>query len=41
MWTETTRGDYERRSGRYSTGLTNEEFALIEGLLPPSVSHGR
>ncbi len=41
MWTESTRGDYERRSGRYSTDLTNEEFALIEGLLPGRRHLGR
>jgi transposase len=41
MWTETTRGDYERRSGRYSSDLTNEEFALIEVLLPARRHLGR
>jgi len=41
MWTETTRGDYERRSLRYSTDLSNQEFALIEGLLPARRYLGR
>ena len=41
MWTETTRGHYERRSVRYSTDLTNNEFSLIEGLLPARRYLGR
>ncbi len=41
MWTETTRGDYERRSRRYATDLTDEEFALIGGMLPDRKRLGR
>ena len=41
MWTETTRGRYERPSVRYSTDLTNKEFFLIEGLLPARSYLGR
>ncbi len=35
MWTDCTRCQYERRNGRYTTDLTDAEFALIEPLLPP------
>ena len=41
MWTETTRRDYERQSGRYATDLTDEEFALIEAVLPVKKPLGR
>lgn len=41
MWTETTRGDYERRSGRYATDLTDKEFGLIEDMLPERKRLGR
>ncbi len=41
MWTETTRDDYERRNGRYSTDLRDEEFALIKELLPTRKRLGR
>ncbi len=41
MWTETTRGDYERRNGRYATDLTEDEFALIKEMLPEGKRLGR
>jgi transposase len=41
MWTDATRRDYDRRSGRYSTDLTAAEFALIEDLLPDRKRLGR
>ncbi len=41
MWTETTRSDYDRRNGRYSTDLTDKEFSLIEGMLPARKRLGR
>lgn len=41
MWTETTRPKYERRTGRYSSDLTDEEFALIKPFLPPDRALGR
>ena len=41
MWTDSTRRQYERRNGRYTTDLTDAEFALIEPLLPPPRRWGR
>ena len=41
MWTETTRPKYERRTGRYTSDLTDAEFALIKPLLPPDRPLGR
>ena len=34
MWTETTRGIYERKGARYATDLTDEQWAILELLLP-------
>lgn len=34
-WTETTRKKYARNSARYTSDLTDEEWALVEPLLPP------
>jgi len=34
MWTETTRGQYDRRGLRYASDLTDIEWELIEPLLP-------
>jgi transposase len=34
-WTPATRPDYERATGRYTSDVTNEEWALIAPLLPP------
>jgi hypothetical protein len=33
-WTETTRPHYERRCPRHASDLTDEEWALIEPLIP-------
>ena len=33
-WTETTRAQYKRYSGRYSSDLTDQEWALIAPLIP-------
>ena len=41
MWTETTRENHKRQSERYSSDLTNKEFALIEGLFPARRRLGR
>ncbi len=41
MWTETTRQKYERRTPRYASDLTDEEFALIEPHLPTARRLGR
>ena len=41
MWTEITRRDYERRGGRYASDMTDREWALIEGLMPPCRSTER
>lgn len=40
-WTEITRGNYDRRSGRYASDLTDQEWALIAPILPPSKTTGR
>ena len=34
MWTEITRPQYERCGLRYASDLTDEEWGLIEPLLP-------
>jgi transposase len=41
VWTETTRANYERPSGRYTSDLTDHEWALIAPLIPPSKATGR
>ncbi len=41
MWTDSTRPKYERKSDRYATDLTDEEFDLIAPHLPPSKRRGR
>ncbi len=41
MWTESTRKQYERRVSRYASDLADEEFALIEPLLPKPRRLGR
>src|SRR6516225_8879580 len=38
MWTAENRVCYERRGLRYESDLTDEEYALIEQLLPPERS---
>lgn len=40
-WTETTRPHYERRCPRYASDLTDEEWSLIEQLIPSPNRIGR
>lgn len=40
-WTETARRDYARRGRRYSSDLTDPEWAIISPLLPPARPTGR
>lgn len=40
MWTVETRARYKRDHLRYPSDLTDEEWALIEPLIPPSKSGG-
>src|SRR5277367_4689797 len=35
MWTSENRGRYDRSGLRYPSDLTNEEWALVEPLIPP------
>jgi transposase len=41
MWTEETRGRYERRGLRYPSDLTDAEWAVIEPMIPPAKHGGR
>ncbi len=41
MWTALTRSQYERLNERYAGDVTDEEFGLIEPLLPPAHRGGR
>ncbi len=41
MWTETTRKKYERKTKRYASDVTDEEWALIEDELPRPRPLGR
>ena len=41
MWTTKNRARYERKGLRYESDLTDEEYALIEPLLPPERSISR
>src|SRR5450432_3558988 len=41
MWTPTHRETYKRVGGRYQSYLTEEEWALLEPLIPPPQSGGR
>ncbi len=41
VWTDITRRHYERKSGRYASDCTDEEWALIEPFLPDRKSNGR
>jgi transposase len=41
MWTNGNRQRYERGSLRYPSDLKDEEFALVEPLIPPSKRGGR
>lgn len=40
-WTETARRQYDRRNSRYASDLTNEEWSIIEPLMPASKRLGR
>lgn len=40
-WTETTRAQHAPRGGRYASDISDAEWALIEGLLPPPSRVGR
>ena len=40
-WTETARREYARRGRRYSSDLSDQEWAIIAPLLPPARSTGR
>lgn len=41
MWTDSARRQYQRLGRRYASDLTDEEFAVIEPLLPPAKWGGR
>ena len=41
MWTETTRRQYGRAGLRYASDVTDEEWGLIEAVLPPRKKLGR
>ena len=41
MWTRENRGLYERKGLRYPSDLTDQEWALIEPLIPPAKRGGR
>lgn len=41
MWTNENRRVYERRGLRYPSDLTDEEWALVEPLIPPAKRGGR
>ena len=41
MWTKETRRRYDRRGGRYPSDIRNEEWAVLEPLLPKPSGQGR
>ena len=41
MWTRENRSLYERKGARYPSDLRDEEWALIEPLIPPAKRGGR
>ena len=41
MWTKENRCRYERRGLRYPSDLTDEEWSLLEPLIPPAKHGGR
>jgi transposase len=41
MWTTANRARYERDKLRYPSDLTDDEWGLIEGLIPPGKRGGR
>ena len=40
MWTNENRGRYDRSRLRYPSDLTDEEWALVEPLIPPAKRGG-
>ncbi len=36
MWTKENRGRYDRSKLRYPSDVANEEWAVIESLIPPA-----
>jgi len=36
MWTAKNRGRYDRNALRYPSDLTDDEWALVEPLIPPA-----
>jgi len=40
MWTEITQQQYRRDGLRYASDVTDEEWALIEAVLPPAAEIG-
>ena len=41
MWTAVARSQYERLNERYASDVTDDEYGLIEPLLPPARHGGR
>jgi len=41
MWTRENRGLYERKGPRYPSDLSDDEWALLAGLIPPAKRGGR
>jgi len=41
MWTKANRGKYNRDGLRYPSDLTDDEWALVEPLIPPAKRGGR
>ena len=41
VWTAKNRGRYDRRGQRYPSDLTNEEWAVLQPLLPVPQGRGR
>jgi transposase len=41
IWTDSARRQYQRLGRRYSSDLTDEEFALIGPMLPPAKGGGQ
>ncbi len=40
-WTDTARKTYKRKTDRYPSDLTDEEWAIIQPMVPPARSGGR
>ncbi len=41
VWTDITHAQYERKSGRYASDCSNDEWALIEPFMPDQKATGR